>query len=39
VLLPLTPADIGRYVTVRLTGSTGSTFTGTLMHERRLAVL
>lgn len=39
VLLPLTPADVGRYVTVRLTGSTGSTFTGTLMHERRLAVL
>jgi len=39
VLLPLTPADIGRYVTVRLTGSTGSTFTGTLLHERGLAVL
>jgi tRNA-2-methylthio-N6-dimethylallyladenosine synthase len=39
VLLPLTPADIGRYVTVRLTGSTGSTFTGTQLHERGLAVL
>jgi tRNA-2-methylthio-N6-dimethylallyladenosine synthase len=39
VLLPLTEADIGRYLTVRLTGSTGSTFTGTIVHERGLAVL
>jgi tRNA-2-methylthio-N6-dimethylallyladenosine synthase len=39
VLLPLTPADIGRYVRARLTGCTGSTFTGTLVQERRLAVL
>jgi tRNA-2-methylthio-N6-dimethylallyladenosine synthase len=39
VLLPLTEADIGRYLTVRLTGSTGSTFIGTIVHERGLAVL
>ena len=39
VLLPLTEADIGRYLMVRLTGSTGSTFTGTIVHERGLAVL
>lgn len=39
VLLPLTPADAGRYVTARLTGSTGSTFTGSLISERRLALL
>lgn len=39
VLLPLTPADAGRYVTARLTGSTGSTFTGSLVPERRLALL
>jgi tRNA-2-methylthio-N6-dimethylallyladenosine synthase len=39
VLLPLSEADIGRYLTVRLTGSTGSTFIGTIMHERGLAVL
>lgn len=39
VLLPLTEADIGRYLTVRLTGSTGSTFTGTIVPERGLAVL
>ncbi len=39
VLLPLGPADIGRYVTVRLTGSTGSTFTGMMMQERGLALL
>jgi len=39
VLLPLTPADAGRYVTARLTGSTGSTFTGSLVAERRLALL
>ncbi|HET7109980.1 MAG TPA: tRNA (N6-isopentenyl adenosine(37)-C2)-methylthiotransferase MiaB [Gemmatimonadales bacterium] len=39
VLLPLSEADIGRYLTVRLTGSTGSTFIGTIVHERGLAVL
>jgi tRNA-2-methylthio-N6-dimethylallyladenosine synthase len=39
VLLPLAEADIGRYLTVRLTGSTGSTFIGTIVHERGLAVL
>ncbi|HET7602255.1 MAG TPA: tRNA (N6-isopentenyl adenosine(37)-C2)-methylthiotransferase MiaB [Gemmatimonadales bacterium] len=39
VLLPLTEADVGRYLTVRLTGSTGSTFTGAIVHERGLAVL
>jgi tRNA-2-methylthio-N6-dimethylallyladenosine synthase len=39
VLLPLTEADVGRYLTVRLSGSTGSTFTGTIVHERGLAVL
>jgi tRNA-2-methylthio-N6-dimethylallyladenosine synthase len=39
VLVPLTPADTGRYVRARLSGCTGSTFTGTLVQERRLAVL
>jgi tRNA-2-methylthio-N6-dimethylallyladenosine synthase len=39
VLLSLGPGDAGRYLPVRLTGCTGSTFTGTIRSERGLAVL
>ena len=35
VLIPGDAATIGRYVTVELTGTTGSTFTGALVEERR----
>ena len=34
VLIPGDAAMIGRYVTVELTGTTGSTFTGTVVRER-----
>ena len=34
VLMPGDAALIGRYFTVELTGTTGSTFTGALVHER-----
>jgi len=39
VLLDGGPELIGRYLEVRLTGTTGSTFTGTLATTRALAVL
>jgi len=35
VLVPGTPAMIGTYLTVELTGTTGATFTGTPVQERR----
>jgi tRNA-2-methylthio-N6-dimethylallyladenosine synthase len=35
VLIPGDDALIGRYLTVTLTGTTGSTFTGSVTHERR----
>ena len=34
VLVPGEPSMIGRYVTVELTGTTGSTFTGSVVRER-----
>jgi tRNA-2-methylthio-N6-dimethylallyladenosine synthase len=34
VLVPGEPSMIGRYVTVELTGTTGSTFTGSVLRER-----
>ena len=34
VLVPGDPGMIGRYVTVELTGTTGSTFTGAIVRER-----
>lgn len=34
VLIPGDPSMLGRYVTVELTGTTGSTFTGTIVRER-----
>ncbi len=39
VLLDVGPEAIGHYLEVRLTGTTGSTFTGTLAQTRALAVL
>lgn len=39
VLLDLGPETIGSYVQVKLTGTTGSTFTGTLVANHSLAVL
>jgi tRNA-2-methylthio-N6-dimethylallyladenosine synthase len=39
VLLDLGPEAVGRYERVRLTGTTGSTFTGTLVPHASLAVL
>ncbi len=35
VLLPGDESLVGRYVTVELTGTTGSTFTGTIVQERQ----
>ena len=35
VLVPGTPAMLGRYFTVELTGTTGSTFTGAIVTERQ----
>ncbi len=35
VLVPGTPALIGQYLTVELTGTTGATFTGTPVQERQ----
>jgi tRNA-2-methylthio-N6-dimethylallyladenosine synthase len=35
VLVPGDPSMIGRYLTVELTGTTGSTFTGALVRERQ----
>jgi tRNA-2-methylthio-N6-dimethylallyladenosine synthase len=35
VLLPGDESMIGRYYSVELTGTTGSTFTGTIVHERQ----
>jgi tRNA-2-methylthio-N6-dimethylallyladenosine synthase len=35
VLVPGDAALVGQYLTVQLTGTTGSTFTGTVVHERR----
>ena len=35
VLVPGDDAMIGRYLDVELTGTTGSTFTGTVVQERR----
>ncbi|MDQ3697250.1 MAG: tRNA (N6-isopentenyl adenosine(37)-C2)-methylthiotransferase MiaB [Gemmatimonadota bacterium] len=35
VLVPGDEGMIGRYLTVELTGTTGSTFTGAIVHERR----
>jgi tRNA-2-methylthio-N6-dimethylallyladenosine synthase len=35
VIVPGTPDMIGQYLTVELTGTTGSTFTGTPVQERR----
>ena len=37
-LVDATPADIGQYRMVRLTGTTGSTFTSAPSVERRLAL-
>lgn len=34
VLLPGDESLVGRYLTVELTGTTGSTFTGTVVQER-----
>jgi tRNA-2-methylthio-N6-dimethylallyladenosine synthase len=34
VLLPPDEAEVGRYYTVRLVGTTGSTFTGTVVTDR-----
>ena len=34
VIIPGEPAMIGSYVTVELTGTTGSTFTGAVVRER-----
>jgi hypothetical protein len=34
VLIPGGEELIGRYLTVELTGTTGSTFTGAVVHER-----
>jgi len=34
VIIPGEPALIGTYATVELTGTTGSTFTGTVVRER-----
>ena len=34
VIIPGEPEMIGRYVTVELTGTTGSTFTGAMVRER-----
>jgi tRNA-2-methylthio-N6-dimethylallyladenosine synthase len=39
VLLELGPETVGRYHRVRLTGTTGSTFTGTIVAQPSLAVL
>ena len=39
VLVDLEPSSIGEYHTVRLTGTTGSTFTGALQGARTMAVL
>lgn len=39
VLVALDPSTIGQYHQVRLTGTTGSTFTGTLERAPRMAVL
>ncbi len=39
VLLDLAPDAVGRYLRVRLTGTTGSTFTGTPVGQPSLAVL
>jgi tRNA-2-methylthio-N6-dimethylallyladenosine synthase len=39
VLLDLPPSAIGQYHTVRLTGTTGSTFTGTVSVRDQMAVL
>ncbi len=39
VLLDIGPEQIGEYHTVRLTGTTGSTFTGTIHTKRAMAVL
>jgi len=35
VLVPGDESMLGRYLTVQLTGTTGSTFTGQIMHERK----
>ena len=35
VIVPGDASMIGKYFTVELTGTTGSTFTGALVHERR----
>jgi tRNA-2-methylthio-N6-dimethylallyladenosine synthase len=39
VLLPGDDSMIGRYFTVELTGTTGSTFTGAVCHKRERAPL
>lgn len=39
VLVELDPDSVGRYLWVRLTGTTGSTFTGTVVGQPSLAVL
>ena len=39
VLLDVEPEQIGAYHEVRLTGTTGSTFTGTILAKQAMAVL